>query len=213
MSQRIMPKIETLIIGVFCFAVILWAWSKCSSKREELAQRRSTEEETDVRPVRRDTVHAIQPQQPVVVQAPAPPPQQTVGGYPVARPGSSQAHPAPQNLPQPAQQTAQQPVQNQVQPAAPQRVVENRTVLYGTIDGLKVHKEPGTKSPAVDKLKLYEDVTFLSQKTDWEEELSLAYNLPAVKDHWVKIRTKRGKEGWVFGAGVHYYKMKAGQKQ
>ncbi len=204
-----MPKIETLIIGVFCFAVVLWAYSKCSGKKSELAQRTADEEEADVpRPVRRDTVRAVQPQ-PVAVQAPAPPPQQTVGGYPVARPGSSQTQSVPQNAPA-------QPVQNSTaapQPSAPQTVVQNRTVLYGTVEGLKVRKEPGVKSGSVDKLKLYEEVTFLNQKTDWEEELSLAYDLPAVKDHWVKIRTKRGKEGWVFGAGVHYYKVKAGEKK
>ncbi len=212
MSQRVMPKIETLIIGIFCFAVILWGYSKCSSKKAELAQRNASEEEYDTRPARRDTVRVVQPQ-PVVVQAPAPAPQQTVGGYPVARPGASQAQPAQQTATQAAPQTAPQPVQNQSQPAPPQRVVEKQTVLYSTIEGLKVRKEPGVKSPSVDKVKLYEEVTFLSQKTDWEEELSLAYNLPAVKDHWVKIRTKRGKEGWVFGAGVHYYKMKAGEKR
>ena len=76
----------------------------------------------------------------------------------------------------------------------------------------KVDKEPAVKSPSVDKIKLNEEVYFFNQKTDWEEELSLAYNLAPVKDRWVKIQTKRGKEGWVFGAGVHYYKTKAGEK-
>jgi Bacterial SH3 domain len=210
MSQRVMPKIETLVIGIFCLAFIVWAWSKCSDKKSELNRRHASEDELDVeRPsVRRDTVRAVAPQ-PVVVQQPVAAPPQMVGGTVVQRPGT----PPPTGNPQPV--AAPQPVQNQAvtQNPAPQPAVQNRIVLYSTIDGLKVRKEPGLKSTSVDKLKLYEDVSFLSQKTDWEESLSLGYELPAVTDHWVKIRTKRGKEGWVFGAGVHYYKMKAGEKK
>ena len=78
--------------------------------------------------------------------------------------------------------------------------------LYVTIEGLKMRKEPGLKSESVAKLALYEPVTFLNQKTEWTQEISLGYE--KATDHWVKVRNKAGKEGWVFGAGVHYYKMK-----
>jgi hypothetical protein len=53
---------------------------------------------------------------------------------------------------------------------------------------------------------LYEQVYFLNQKTEWTQEISLGKE--NVTDHWVKVKTKSGKIGWVFGAGVHYYKMK-----
>jgi hypothetical protein len=69
-----------------------------------------------------------------------------------------------------------------------------------------VRKEPGLKGESVAELKLYEPVTFLNKKTEWTQEISLGYE--KVTDHWVKVRTQSGKEGWVFGAGVHYYKMK-----
>jgi hypothetical protein len=69
-----------------------------------------------------------------------------------------------------------------------------------------VRKEPGLKGETVAELKLFEPVTFLNQKTDWTQEISLGYE--KVTDHWIKIRTQSGKSGWVFGAGVHYYKMK-----
>lgn len=69
-----------------------------------------------------------------------------------------------------------------------------------------MRKEPGLKGETVAELRLYEPVTFLNQKTDWTQEISLGYE--KVTDHWVKIRTQSGFEGWVFGAGVHYYKMK-----
>jgi hypothetical protein len=211
MSQRVMPKIETLVIGIFCLAFIVWAWSKCSDKKSELTRRHASEDEMDIeRPssIRRDTVRVAQPQ-PIIVQQPVAPPPQMVGGTVVQRPGS--VSPASTS----SAVNGQQPIQNQAvtQNVLPQATVQNRIVLYSTIDGLKVRKEPGLKSTSVDKLKLYEDVSFLSQKTDWEESLSLGYDLPPVTDHWVKIRTKRGKEGWVFGAGVHYYKMKAGEKK
>lgn len=195
MSQRVSTKIETIVIGVFCFAFLVWAWSKCSDKKSEMARRNASEEEQDERPAAakiRDTV-VVQPVQVQPAPQPQPAPQQTVGGHVVARPGS-----------QTGAATTPQTASGASNPAAP--TVEKRTVLYSKIDGLKVRKEPGLKSGTVDKLKMHEEVYFLSQKTDWEEELSLAAGTPAVKDHWVKIRTKRGREGWVFGAGVHYYK-------
>jgi type IV secretory pathway VirB10-like protein len=201
MSQRFSAKFETLVIAIFCIAFVMWAWSKCTAKKAELQAREDDDdEEIIVRQPKKDTVKPA----PVIVQQPAPPPPPMVGGTPVQRPGS------PQN----ATSTTSQPAQNQpvTQNPAPTQVVRTdaQTVLYSAIDGLKVRKEPGLKSASVDKIKLHEEVYFLNQKTDWEEELSLSYNLPAVKDRWVKIRTKRGKEGWVFGAGVHYYKKKVG---
>ena len=200
MSQRVSVKIETIVIAVFCFAFLVWAWSKCSDKKTERARHSASEEEQDERPAarQRDTVQVVQPVQPQPVQ-PQPAQPQTVGGHVVARPGSQTGQPS---APQTASNSA---AAAPAKPAVP--TAEKRTVLYSTIDGLKVRKEPGLKSTTVDKLKLHEEVYFLSQKTDWEEELSLSAGQPAVKDHWVKIRTKRGKEGWVFGAGVHYYKV------
>jgi uncharacterized protein YgiM (DUF1202 family) len=79
-------------------------------------------------------------------------------------------------------------------------------MLFVTIDGLKMRKEPGLKSETVAKLDLHEQVTFLNQRTEWSQEISLGYE--KVTDHWVKVRSKAGKEGWVFGAGVNYYKGK-----
>jgi len=69
-----------------------------------------------------------------------------------------------------------------------------------------MRKQPGLKGELVAQLDLYEQVYFLNQKSEKTEEISLGYE--KVTDHWVKVRTKSGREGWVFGAGVHYYKMK-----
>ena len=85
-------------------------------------------------------------------------------------------------------------------------MVKNQTVLYVTIDGLKLRKEPGLKADLVAKLELYEPVYYLGEKTDYTQEINLGYD--TVTDYWVKVKTKSGKVGWVFGAGVHYYKQK-----
>lgn len=82
--------------------------------------------------------------------------------------------------------------------------------LFVTIDGLKLRKEPGLKGEAIEQLKLNEQVTFLNQKTDWSQEINM--DGEKVTDYWVKVRTASGKTGWVFGAGLHYYKMKRSAK-
>jgi hypothetical protein len=69
-----------------------------------------------------------------------------------------------------------------------------------------MRKEPGLKSETVAKLDLYEQVYFMNEKTDYTQEINLGKEMAT--DYWVKVKTKSGKVGWVFGAGVHYYKQK-----
>ncbi|MCB9333816.1 MAG: SH3 domain-containing protein, partial [Lewinellaceae bacterium] len=75
-----------------------------------------------------------------------------------------------------------------------------------TINGLKMRKEPNLKSGVVTRLKLDEEVFFLNEKSEKRDTINLGYE--TVAEYWVKVRTKSGKDGWVFGAGVHYFKMK-----
>ena len=79
-------------------------------------------------------------------------------------------------------------------------------MLYVTIDQLKMRKEPGLKGKSIGQLDLYSQVYFTGERTDWKQEISLGKE--KVTDCWVKIKTKEGKTGWVFGAGVNYYKEK-----
>ena len=197
-----LPKAETLIIFVFFGCVALWAMSKCSAKRSDLVRhvQENGENETDERPVRRDTVIVQQPapqplqQQPVNTQSPSPvPPPPVTTTAPSTPPGTKPTRPT---LSSQSTSTSAQPVTS----------TSSGSTLFVTIDGLKVRKEPGLKSETVAKLALYEPVTFLNKKTEWTQEISLGYE--KVTDHWVKIRTRSCKEGWVFGAGVHYYKTK-----
>lgn len=198
-----LPKVESLIITVFFLCIALWAVSKCSSKRSLITQRdRDTVDEED-RPVRRDTVYVPQPapQTPVQQQPVQPPqtysaPQTTPGVLP-----KLQNQPAQTATPDPAAGAA-----TSGQTTATTNPTAKYSTLFVTIDGLKVRKTPSLKGALVTKLDLYEQVYFLNKKSEKPEEISLGYE--KVTDYWVKIRTKSGKEGWVFGAGVHYYKMK-----
>ena len=192
-----LPKAESLILFAFLVCMALWAMSKCSERRADSLHRVRDIEDPDGedRPVKRDTV--------VVQSAPKTPSNQVPDNTsvppvthspqtatPTPSPGAAPKRPSLTNIPNPS--------------AAPPST--NGSILFTSIDGLKVRKEPGLKGETVAELQLYEPVTFLNKKTDWTQEISLGYE--KVTDHWVKVRTQSGKEGWVFGAGVHYYKMK-----
>ena len=205
-----LPRLESLIIMVFFGCVALWGISKCSSKRSEIGSRlRNLDEKNDAedRPQRRDTVYV--PQNPAPVQNSAPVSTQPTTLAPTTPPGAAPAQPGAQRpvvtrTPSATPTTTPTGSQPAAQPAQPSG--QKYSTLYVTIDGLKLRKEPTLKSDVVAKLELYEPVYFLNQKTEKTEEINLGYE--KVTDHWVKVRTKAGKEGWVFGAGVHYYKMK-----
>lgn len=202
-----LPKIETLLVLTFLGCIALWAVSKCSTRRSGIAQRvKEMADEREERPYRRDTVYVPQsgvtappgdvPQmQPSQAVPPAPKPQTFSTTAPAKTPVTSTAPAKTPAATTPAKTTAAKPANT-----------TKSTTLYVTIDGLKMRKTPGLKGDLVTKLELYEPVTFLNQKSPKTEEISLGYE--KVTDYWVKVRTQSGKEGWVFGAGVHYYKMK-----
>lgn len=83
---------------------------------------------------------------------------------------------------------------------------ERYTPLYVTIDGMNVRSEPSKNAARVDRLKLFEEVQFLYEVTEFREEIDLGDEI--ANEPWVKIRTAKGKEGWIYGAGVNYYRTK-----
>jgi len=89
-------------------------------------------------------------------------------------------------------------------PAA-QTVIERVTPLYSTINGLNVRSGPSLKNGVITRLPLYEEVFFTGEVTDSLYTIDLGDIEPTAP--WVKIRTKGGKVGWVYGAGVSYYKF------
>ncbi len=115
--------------------------------------------------------------------------------------------PAPLTLTPPAQTTVQSVVTppQPVKPTAPATKPTEKS-LYVTIDGLNVRAEPSLKAKSFGKLKLHDQVAFLDKVTEDTQKLSLGTE--EANEPWVKIRTKRGTIGWVYGAGVSFYKTK-----
>jgi hypothetical protein len=193
------PKIEGLIIFAFLICVALWAVSKCSARRAEIGKKlQEFSDEREERPVRRDTIYVAQPAAPAT--------------YDAAPPAPRPKEPVSTTAPRPAAPVTVPPVSRGNTPApAPAKTATTAptakyATLYVTIDGLNLRKDPGLKAETIEQLELYQAVLFLNQKSEKPEEINLGTE--KVTDHWVKVRTQAGKEGWVFGAGVHYYKTK-----
>lgn len=108
-------------------------------------------------------------------------------------------------IPAPASTSIPTPVQRRRPiPGRPQ--IEQVTPLYVTLENLNMRTEPRVGAKILDRLSLYEEVVFLNEVTDSTEEINLGKIV--ANEPWVKVRNKKGQEGWVYGAGVHYYKIK-----
>lgn len=108
-------------------------------------------------------------------------------------------------IPAPASTSIPTPVQRRKPiPGRPQ--IEQVTPLYVTLENLNMRTEPRVGAKILDRLSLYEEVVFLNEVTDSTEEINLGKIV--ANEPWVKVRNKKGQEGWVYGAGVHYYKIK-----
>ena len=81
------------------------------------------------------------------------------------------------------------------------------TKLYVSIEGLKLRRAPSVDSPFIMTLPLFDELIFLNEVSDSTDIISLGEGIIA-NEPWVKVRHYKGHEGWVYGAGVHYYKMK-----
>ena len=83
---------------------------------------------------------------------------------------------------------------------------ERSTPLFVTIDNLAMRQGPGLNFPIITRLKLYEEVGYMNEVTLTRDTIELG-TVTAVEP-WVKIRNEKGRDGWVYGAGVDYYKYK-----
>lgn len=77
--------------------------------------------------------------------------------------------------------------------------------IYVWVDKLRLRAEPTTKSDMVTSLKEGQALTFLNERSDFTEKINLRGTL--FDEPWLKIATKDGKEGWVYGGGVKFYKI------
>lgn len=83
---------------------------------------------------------------------------------------------------------------------------EKVTVLYVILDGLKLRKGPHLDSTIVRTLKVDSEVYFLNEVTNFKQEINLGDRVAI--EPWVKVRAYTGHEGWVYGAGINYFKPK-----
>ncbi|MEZ5042964.1 MAG: SH3 domain-containing protein [Saprospiraceae bacterium] len=86
------------------------------------------------------------------------------------------------------------------------RQQEQLTSLFVTLENLNMREEPRVGGKLIDRLSLYDEVFFMNEVTDTTQEINLGKIV--TNEPWVKVRNKKGQVGWVYGAGVHYYKMK-----
>ncbi len=187
-------NIETIIIGAFFLFFIVWAAQKCNGS----SRGKQAEMDKNRQAFIRDSINRTKTIAPVVPLPVTPLAQTTV----------QSTTPVPTPTPLPAvPSTTVAPTQRPVTPApstAPAKT--DGQPLYVTIEGLNVRAEPNLKAKSFGKLKLFDQVTFLGKVTDAAQKLSLG--TAEAEEPWVKIKTKRGTIGWVYGAGVSYYKKK-----
>ena len=82
----------------------------------------------------------------------------------------------------------------------------NLNFLYITIDGLKMRTSPDLKGEVITQFPLFEKVYFMDEITEYKDSINLGKEY--AYEPWVKIKSKKGHIGWVYGAGVHYHKQK-----
>lgn len=84
---------------------------------------------------------------------------------------------------------------------------ERYTPLYVTVENLNMRDKPSRKGKILARLKLFDEVIFLDEVTDFKEEISLG-ELTSFEP-WIKVQTvDKEATGWVYGAYVEYYKTK-----
>lgn len=79
------------------------------------------------------------------------------------------------------------------------------TPLYVTLQDLKVRKAPSLDSTIITLLQLHDEVMFMDKRTNFREKINIG-NGEITNEPWIYIRTRKGQTGWVYGAGVHYFK-------
>ncbi|MCF8246092.1 MAG: SH3 domain-containing protein [Saprospiraceae bacterium] len=191
--KGLLSKVEYIVIGVLALIFLMWTVSKCNAHKEEAQSAEAIETMQDSLANQQQTAATPPPiaQQPV--QQPAAPTSSPGTYTPI---NGEAATTAPTAGTQAAQTTA----------PAETAAAAGLSKLYVTIDKLKVRKEPGLKGQLLGELKLFDEVYYMNEVTDSTYEVNLGKE--KANEPYVKIKTKRGTVGWVYGAGVHYVKKK-----
>lgn len=195
----LLTRMEVLVAGVLLLLFLLWAGSRCKETKTKLQAEIHPTPITDTIPQPKSA--ATDPTAPSDLLAEAlrkKKEEQATAEVAAIKSDSLNATPTSSAVPKPG---TPQPVTATKPVAAP---AANR--LYVTIDKLKIRTEPGLKSKVLGELPLFSEVYFMDETTDSIYTLSLGKAL--AHEPYIKVKTKKGTIGWVYGAGVNFYKKK-----
>ena len=187
-KKSVIPPVEVIIIGVFFLSFIAWAFKQCSDTKTQLQG--GNEEPTAEVTVPTEATPAATISQPT---AAAP----VMSNTPLTSNPNVDLRTG-----QPANPIGTTTLSDKLTTTEIIRV----TPLFVTIDGLNLRRGPSLDSAIIMKLPLNEQVGFMNEVTDSTSQISLGYEV--ANEPWVKVRHKGGRIGWVYGAGVNYYKRK-----
>ena len=189
-----LPRIEILIVLVFFLSFIIWAASKCQATKALYQENDLAEEILDDEtegPVADISTESVAV--PPANSSTSPTTASQPGGGTTTQPGTATTPAGTSSRAAPS-------------PTTPAMANADVTRLFVTIGGLNVRTEPRLNAQIVDKLNLDDVVIFMNEVTDTTQKINLGTIV--ADEPWIKIQTKKGKVGWVYGAGVHYYKGK-----
>ncbi len=183
-KKRVLPGIEIIIVLVFFLSFIMWAMAQCSAKKSSYVD--ETEEElTD------DATTESSPVSSIISD--------------LTQSNTSQ-RPTSEANQQMNGSTAGQANRSTSRPVAPPKVeTVYATKLFVTIDGLKFRTGPSMDSTILFILPIDQELEFMNEVSDSTQAISLGNGVIA-NERWVKVRHRKGHEGWVYGAGVNYFK-------
>lgn len=197
--KGLLSKVEYIVIGVLALIFLMWTASKCNAHKEEAQSAEAIEAKEDslAQASKQPTTATLPPIPEQTAQQPA----ATTSSPGTYQPINGEATTAAPTTG--AQTTGSQSAATET-PAT--KETAGLSKLYVTIDKLKVRKEPGLKGQLLGELKLFDEVYYMNEVTDSTFEVNLGRE--KANEPYVKIKTKRGTVGWVYGAGVHYIKKK-----
>lgn len=183
-TAKMFSRFEVLFIVVLFLGFFVWAFSKCSNQ----GMTPSVQPETETTQNTEDTDTDLSP-------AAANNPNSPTYDLNEAEEPSSTASAAPLN-------GEVEVVSRDNRPASDGR--RSYTPLYVTLQDLKVRKGPSRDSSIITVLALNEEVMFMEKRTGFREKINIGTEV--TNEPWVYIQTKKGRKGWVYGAGIHYFK-------
>ncbi len=78
------------------------------------------------------------------------------------------------------------------------------STLYVNVDSLNMRTGPHLDSMVVMRIPRKSVVEFYGLRTSFRQKINI--NNVARNEPWVYIRTKNGREGWVYAGGLSFYK-------